>query len=307
MKTAAICILLILCAALTVCLILMKQQIKQITRELHKNLDPAYNRQTTITLLDRDLNRLCTEINHSLDVQRHLKLDAARAERNLRQSVSDIAHDLRTPMTVIKGNLQLLAQEEQFSERGAEYLAICRSKTDVLKDMADAFFEMSVLESDDTAPELAPINLTKVLMQFLADSEAAIRLHGLEPEIVFPEKTVYIQADEQMLVRMLGNVLNNLLKYAKESFRLTVSQDDACCTIAFSNTVSPEKMPDPAQMFARCYRADASRSGSGAGLGLYIVRLLAEKQNAAVRAQTAGNLLTICIAFPNAAQKTASA
>ena len=305
MNTAVICILLILCAALTVCLIILKRQMKLVRLELQKNLDPAYNRQVTVTLLDRDLNRLCTEINRVLDAQRHLKQDAVRAELSLRQSVSDIAHDLRTPMTVIKGNLQLLAQEEHLSARGAEYLAICREKADVLKDMADTFFEMSVLESNDAAAQLTQVNLIKVLMQFLADSEAAIRLHHLEPEIVFPEKTVYIQADEQMLLRMLGNVLNNLLKYAKDSFRLTVSQDAAGCTVDFSNAVAAEQMPDPAQMFTRCYRADASRSGGGAGLGLYIVRLLAEKQNAKVCALTADNLLTIRIAFPDAAPKSA--
>lgn len=300
MKTAAVIVLLILCIALTIYIVIMKLQLRQVTKELHRNLDPAYNRQITVTLLDSSLSRLTAEINCSLDAQRRLKRDAERAERSLRQSVSDIAHDLRTPMTVIKGNLQLLAQEEQLSARGADYLAISREKADALKEMADTFFEMSVLESDDAAAQLTQVNLTKVLMQFLADSEAAIRLHHLEPAIAFPEKTVYIKADEQMLLRMLGNVLNNLLKYAKGSFRLSVSQDDAGCTLAFSNPVAADQMPDPSLMFTRSYRADASRSGGSAGLGLYIVRLLAEKQNAKVSAETAGNLLTISITFPNA-------
>ena len=300
MKTAAIIVLLILCIVLVIYLVIMKIQLRQIEAELHRNLDPAYNRQVTVTLLDRTLSSLSAEINRSLDTQRRLKRDAERAERSLRQSVSDIAHDLRTPMTVIKGNLQLLAQEEHLSERGAEYLAISREKADALKEMADTFFEMSVLESDDAAAQLTQVNLTKVLMQFLADSEAAIRLHHLKPEILFPKKTVHIKADEQMLLRMLGNVLNNLLKYAKGSFRLSVSQDDSGCTLAFSNPVAADQMPDPALMFTRSYRADASRSGGSAGLGLYIVRLLAEKQNAAVSASTADNLLTISIVFPNA-------
>ena len=298
MKTAVICVLLIFSAALLIYLIIMKMQLRQIREELHRNLDPSYNRQITVTLLDRSLSRLSTEINYSLDEQRRLKRDAERAERNLRQSVSDIAHDLRTPMTVIKGNLQLLAMEEQLSERGREYLSVCRDKTDTLKDMADTFFEMSVLESDDAPAQLKQVNLTKVLMQFFADSEAAIRLHHLEPELVFPEHTVCIKADEQMLLRMLGNVLNNLLKYAKDSFRLTVSQDDSGCTLSFANTVASGQMPDPSLMFTRSYRADASRSGGSAGLGLYIVRLLAEKQNAKVSAETAGDLLTISIVFP---------
>ena len=298
MKTAALCMLPVICAALLIYLIIMKMQIRQITHELHRNLDSSYNRQISVALLDRSLCLLSAEINVSLDYQRRLKRDAVRAESDLRQSVSDIAHDLRTPMTVIKGNLQLLAQEEQLSVRGAEYLSVCREKADALKDMADAFFELSLLENDDSAAQLREINLTKVLMQFLADSEAAIRLHGLEPEIILPEKTLYITADEQMLLRMLGNVLNNLLKYAKESFRLAAAQNGDSCILSFSNAVPLGKMPDPAQVFQRSYRADAARSGGGAGLGLFIVRLLAEKQHASVSASAEDNILTIAMQFP---------
>lgn len=291
-------ILLVICIVLLIRLVIIRHEIRLLKETLNHNLDPEYNRQITITLLDRGLNSLAAEINRSLDYQRRLKRDAVRAENDLKQSVSDIAHDLRTPMTVIKGNLQLLTQEEQLSPGGKEHLAICCEKADVLKDMADAFFELSVLESDDAAAEIRTVNLTKVLMQFLADSEAAIRLHGLEPEIVLPEKTVSIRADEQMLLRMLGNVLNNILKYAKDTFRLEAKQEGACCTVSFSNTVPAEQMPDPERMFQRSYRADASRSGGGAGLGLFIVRLLAEKQNAQVSASAEGNVLTLQMQFP---------
>lgn len=288
----------VICAALLGYIIALKVQMHSVRRELHRNLDPSYDRQLSLSLFDPSLNSLAAEINRSLDHQRRLKHDAVRAENNLRQSVSDIAHDLRTPMTVINGNLQLLSQEKNLSSQGSEYLATCREKADKLKNMADTFFELSVLESDDTAAEIRQVNLTKVLMQFLADSEAAIRLHGLEPQIVFPEKTVFIRADEQMLTRMLGNVLNNIIKYARDSFRLEISESAEQCTISFSNPVRAGEMPDTELMFERSYRADASRSGGSAGLGLFIVRLLAEKQGARVAASAEENALTLTMTFP---------
>ncbi|MBO7395994.1 MAG: sensor histidine kinase [Ruminococcus sp.] len=292
----------VLCVGLAAYIAVMKLQMGALRRAMRRNLDPSYDRQLSVPLLDPSLNALAAEVNNILDDQRRLKRDAVRAEGNLKQSVSDIAHDLRTPMTVIKGNLQLLAQEEHLSPRGSEYLATCSEKADKLKEMADAFFELSVLESDDTAAELRQVNLTKTLMQFLADSEAAIRLHGLEPQIVFPEKTVFISADEQMLVRMLGNVLNNILKYAQDSFRLEVVQGEDTTAVAFSNPVRAGEMPDTELMFERSYRADASRSGGSAGLGLFIVRLLAEKQGAKVSASADGSLLTLRLEFPNKKQ-----
>jgi signal transduction histidine kinase len=277
-------------------IIILKLQMRLVRRELEQNLDPSYNKQISLPLLDRSLNSLSAEINRSLDCQRRLKLDAVRAENNLKQSVSDIAHDLRTPMTVIKGDLQLLEQEK-LSPQGRDYLATCREKADALKEMADAFFELSVLESDSSPALIQKVNLTKVLMQFIADSEASIRLNGLEPELIFPEKTVYIRADEQMLMRMLGNVLNNIIKYADGSFRLAVEEDGNCCTIRFSNPVREGQMPDTELMFERSYRADSSRNGGSAGLGLFIVRLLAEKQSASVSAFSEENVLTLELTF----------
>ncbi|MDO4863874.1 MAG: histidine kinase dimerization/phospho-acceptor domain-containing protein [Ruminococcus sp.] len=298
MERIALIVLAVICAALLGHAVAVKLQLRSMRRELSRNLDPSYDRQLSVALFDRSLSSLAAEINRSLDHQRRLKRDAVRAEVNLKQSVSDIAHDLRTPMTVIKGNLQLLTQEEHLSPRGCEYLATCCEKADKLKEMADAFFELSVLESDDTSAELRQVNLTKVLMQFLADSEAAIRLHGLEPQIVFPEKTVFVRADEQMLTRMLGNVLNNIIKYAHDSFRLEVEQGAELTAVSFSNPVRAGEMPDTELMFERSYRADASRSGGSAGLGLFIVRLLAEKQGAQVSASAEENVLTLTMTFP---------
>ena len=297
----AIIILEVVCALLAAYIVVMKVQMRAMRRALRRNLDPSYDRQLSVLLFDRSLNALAAEVNGILDDQRRLKRDAVRAENNLKKSVSDIAHDLRTPMTVIKGNLQLLTQEEHLSPRGSEYLATCSEKADKLKEMADTFFELSVLESDETAAEMRQVNLTKTLMQFLADSEAAIRLHGLEPQIVFPEKTVFVRADEQMLVRMLGNVLNNIIKYAQGSFRMSVEQGAETTAVIFENPVREGEMPDTELMFERSYRADASRSGGSAGLGLFIVRLLAEKQGAKVGAKAEGDVLTLTLTFPNGA------
>lgn len=293
-------ILAVLCIVLLIYLLVLRHQLRQITDELQKNRTFSYNKQITVNLFDGALNALTAEINRTLDYQRTLKLETQRAENHLKQSVSDIAHDLRTPMTVIKGNLQLLTQEP-LSQQGREYLTVCCEKTDTLKNMADAFFEMSVLESSNQPANMQRINLTKTVMQFLADSEAVIRTHQLEPEIVFPEKNLFIHADEQLLNRMLGNLLNNILKYADGSFRLSLESDAQTCRIIFTNPVRTGQMPDTTQMFERSYRADTSRGSGSAGLGLYIVRLLAEKQDADVSAAAENGILTLTVQFASAA------
>lgn len=84
----------------------------------------------------------------NLDYQKQLKLETEKAEKSIRRSVSDIAHDLRTPLMVIKGNLQMLQMEEKLSHKGEDYVGICRQKADEMREMADDFFQLSVLESD---------------------------------------------------------------------------------------------------------------------------------------------------------------
>jgi len=287
-------VLAIACIALAVQLVSLKSEMQKIKKELALTRDKGYNRQLTVSLIDKDFSALATEMNKNLDYQKQMKLQSERAERNLRQSVSDIAHDLRTPLTVIKGNLQMLEQEEKLSERGTEYLRICSEKSEAMKQMADEFFELSVLESDSTEVALSKINITNLLMQFIADNEAVIRSCRLTPDVIFPEKTVFVQADEQLLMRMFSNLLNNIVKYAESEFAIALETTERKCRITFSNPVNSADV-DTEHLFDRTYRADKSRHGTSAGLGLYIVKLLAEKQGAHVAATIENNLLEITI------------
>ena len=101
---------------LAVQLLSLKSEMRKLKTELELTRNKSYNRQLTVSLIDKDFSALATEMNKNLDYQKRLKLESERAERNLKQSVSDIAHDLRTPLTVIKGNLQMLESEEKLTE-----------------------------------------------------------------------------------------------------------------------------------------------------------------------------------------------
>ncbi len=297
--------LLAVCGVLVGRLLTIKQQLRVIREELIRTRDKSYNRQITVALVDNDLSEMTSTINENLDYQKTLKYETQQAERTIKQSVSDIAHDLRTPLTVIKGNLQMLEREEQLSDKGREYLRICGEKSDAMKSMADEFFELSLLESDTSAATLSKINATNMLMQFIVDNEAVIRGQSLEPDIQFPEKSVFILADEQLLIRMLSNLLNNVVKYATDEFTIRVIGGEERCSIVFSNAVGDRGI-DPELLFQRTYMGDKARSGNGAGLGLYIVKLLAEKQQAIAKASVENGILSIDISFLAASSRIRS-
>lgn len=293
-----VCVLLaVVCTLLALHIVRLRRNMNTIRKELELTLDKDYNRQITVDLIDSSLSEMAVQINKNLEHQKKLKEKAEVAEKNLKLAVSDIAHDLRTPLTVIRGNLQLLKSEENISRKGAEYIALSEEKCAAMKNMADDFFELSVLESDSSPTVLSKVNMTNTLMQFIADNEAVIRMNDLAPEIIFPEKSVFAMAEETYLIRILGNLLGNVVKYAKDSFILSLAESEKGCTVTFSNRVKDERSIDTERLFERTYRADRSRSENGAGLGLYIVKLLAEKQGAEVFASTSDGILNIGVSF----------
>ena len=164
--------------------------------------------------------------------------------------------------------------------------------------MADDFFQLSLLESDLEAVELKRIDLTEALLQFLTAREALIRTNHMEPEVIFPQKSIFVLADEKLLDRMLGNLLNNVFRHAKEDWFLIRLEEKEEIVLTFANEVEAPECLHLESLFERTYRGDKARSGNGAGLGLYIVKLLAEKQKARTKAQIKENTLEISVLFP---------
>lgn len=286
-----------LCAVLLLYIFFLKREMKSFRKELLLTREKTYNRQLRVSLFDRDLTELAAEMNRNLDYQKQLKLQAERSEERLKQSVSDIAHDLRTPLTVIKGNLQMMNRDGSMSETDKAYLSICQDKTETLKNMVDDFFELSVLESDNIPAALSDVDVTRLLVQFVVDHEAVIRAHQLVPDVKLPEKSVIVSLNEQMFSRMLSNLLNNVIKYAGDSFRLSMEvmefKGKTVCQIAFSNELQAGTNLDVKHLFERTYRGNQVRQGSGAGLGLYIVKLLADRQGIEVFAEKEADELTV--------------
>ena len=284
----------VICFALFIAILVIKNNIRNITGELKKTRDKDYDRQIKVTLNDKDLEQLAKEININLDHQKELKLKEEFARKQLEQSVSDIAHDLRTPLTVIKGNLQMLS-EEKLSDEGRQYLDVSSRKAETLKGMVDEFFELSVLESDPQPAALKQIDIVSFLAQFIIDHETLIRDKGLTPEIYFPEKSVFVNANEELLGRVFSNLLANICKYAEESFDISVLPENG--TVTVSNKVPLPDEIDVEHIFDRTYRADKARREGSAGLGLYIAKLLMEKQKGSIKAEVENGRIRFTLNF----------
>ncbi len=302
-----IIILFFACIALCIRLILLKMNIRNITGELKKTRDADYDRQITVALIDRDMTAMAVELNRNLDHQKSLKLKEEAARKQLEMSVSDIAHDLRTPLTVVKGNLQML-ESEKLSAEGRQCLNVSRRKAESLKAMVDEFFELSVIESDGEMAKLTKTDIVDHLAGFLIDHENMIRDKGLTPDIDFPDRAVFVMMNSEMSSRVFSNLLTNICRYAKGGFYIRIAEEVGINTAAadtgadriyvvIGNRVETKDDIDTERIFDRSYRADKARRSGSAGLGLYIAKLLMEKQQGSVSAAIIGDRLEFTLAF----------
>ncbi len=295
-----ISILLIFCCSILGAYIYrMKRQLKKAKKELAETRSLENNSPLRIDLVDNDLTDFVAEINRNLEYQKRLKYESEKMSETLKQSISDIAHDMRTPLTVIKGNLQM-ASNTCLSEEQRAYLQNCEKQTDTLKVMVDEFFEMSVLESDSKKAEITKVNATNLLMQFIVEHEAVIRQNHLTPDILLPEKTVIVLANEQYLIRMWSNLLQNIIKYASDTFEISMECSSGRCQICFSNPLPEQSSFEIENLFERTYRGDTDASKKGMGLGLYIVKLLADKQDISINAEIKDDKLVISMELQTA-------
>ena len=197
-----------------------------------------------------------------------------------------------------------MLEKEDLTKEGREYLDISRRKADTLKGMVDEFFELSVLESENKPVELCKLDATAFLSEIIVENETLIRSHNLVPEITFPEKSIFIKANKEMLSRVFSNLIGNIFKYAEESFELSIEEEGqeslrekSRCRIRIGNRVENPNDIDIDHIFDRTYRADKARSDGSAGLGLYIARLLVIKQKGSIEAKLEDGKLIFDIVF----------
>lgn len=293
-------IIVILAIALTLAvfyIILVKIQMKKTREELKSSREEGYNKLVTAELVDKDQEKLLAEINKNLEYQNKKKIQAEGERAKLKQSISDIAHDLRTPVTVIRGNLQMIEKSGVLKDGEAEQLRICLEKSNDLKMMVDEFYELSYFESEDVALSTERVDVTDFVANFIIDNEALLRKKDYEPRVVLPDKSIFIDADPALLRRILSNLLTNVLRYSKEYLLIEVKENEGNVEISMENE-SSEEIIDVDRIFDRTYRADKVRTNGGpGGLGLYIVKILSEKMNGRVFAQNDNNAFRIGVTF----------
>lgn len=262
---------------LTVKYIRMKKQIRYLTGQINDLADGASEKMLDMSLVDRDLEKLAGAINKHYTKQRYTVARAVQHEQRLKESIANISHDLRTPLTVLMGHLQLVRKSDLTQEQNRRVETALR-KAERMKELMETFYDLSLIDSEQSAPVKERINFSNLVLDFLTENAPLLESRNIIPDIRLPGCSVFLDTDRIMMERILQNLLSNAVRYCAGDIMISLSEEgNGKVVFCMENTVPAGTKIDTARIFDRFYTGDPSRHGESTGLGLAVVKVLTEK------------------------------
>lgn len=288
----------VLCAVLFVVngiLIMKIQGMRRAADEICQEIDARLGRDTNVgidlTISDGKMRLLAAEMDRQMRRLRKEHIRYLQGDKELKEAVTNISHDLRTPLTAICGYMELLEQEE-VSEKVRGYLAVVQERIDTLKQLTEELFRYSLVVSANQYEERESVNLNLALEESIAGYYGALKEAGITPRICIPEEKVMRQLNKAALSRILANVIGNAVKYSDGDLEITLS-GNGC--IVFRNHAKEMNQVLAERLFDRFYTVETGKNATG--LGLSIARALTEQMGGEIFASYEEEYLVIEVRF----------
>ncbi len=288
---AFIGVLVLLILALLIKIHMLHKEAKEIADAFADRLMTDTNTLIDISGRDRHMRRLADAVNVQLRRIRAEHHRFRQGDAELKGAVTNISHDLRTPLTAICGYLDLLEKEEK-SEVAERYIDIIKNRSEMLVQLTEELFGYSVILSRENDMPREPVVVNHVLEESIAAFYTALKEYGITPVIQMPEEKVVRMLDKSALSRVFSNLLNNAIKYSAGDLEITLH---ATGEISFSNTAPGLDEIQVGRLFDRFFTVESARKSTG--LGLAIARSLVEQMGGSITAQYRDDRLCICIFF----------
>ena len=269
----------------------MRRAADEICQEIDARLGRDTNVGIDLTISDGKMRLLAAEIDRQMRRLRKEHIRYLQGDKELKEAVTNISHDLRTPLTAICGYMELLEQEE-VSQKVRGYLAVVQERIDTLKQLTEELFRYSLVVSANQYEERESVNLNRALEESIAGYYGALKEAGITPRICIPEEKVLRQLNKAALSRILANVIGNAVKYSDGDLEITLS-GDGC--IVFRNHAKEMNQVLAERLFDRFYTVETGKNATG--LGLSIARALTEQMGGEICASYEEEYLVIEVKF----------
>ena len=287
MSEATIIFFLTICVGILVCVILYQQfafrtgtqaKLRAISDKLKEIIEKDSDEQITVFTENKDLMELAAQINALLEKYLKIKADYRRSEITSKKMLSNISHDIKTPMTVILGYLEIMQLSETPS---GEMLKKVERKAQSVMELINQFFTLSKIESGDMDIELYRVDICEICRESVLDFYELLSNKKFYVKVDMPETPIYIQGNKEALQRILFNLISNVIRYGADGKYLGISLRDDDRNV-YVDVTDKGKGIDKAfadSIFDRLFTMEDSRNRNiqGNGLGLTIAQNLAQR------------------------------
>lgn len=261
-------------------IIFILKQLKSINKQLDKRLIENTRQPLNIELFNKTITNLSKNINRCLKLEEKRRLESINDQKQFKELISNISHDLRTPLTSIKGYQQLL-EKTPLDKHQVQLLKTSQKSTDELGLLIENFFEYSYLVTAKTEPNLKKININNLIVECVLSYIAIFEEKNLNVNIK-ETPPVFVLGDKNMLIRIIENLLNNCAKHSLGDIDIKIEFLQNA-KITFTNPINQDTNINVDKLFHRFYTSDSTRNKS-TGLGLSIVEFLVKQMDGNVGA-----------------------
>ena len=281
--------LLVIIFALLLKIFYMRKAIREIKRGFSEKLYTDTNTPIMLSSHDKLVSSLANDINVELKELKKQKHRYIQGDKELKNAITNISHDLRTPLTTICGYLSLLDKEEK-SEHIARQLSIIKNRTFALKQLVEELFRYTTIISDTENSVYTETVINNVLEDCISSYYAIFKEKGITPNINLCEQKIVRSVDKTALLRIFNNIIDNAIKYSEGDLTISLFENGK---IVFSNHTSDLNEIQIGKLFDRFYTVNTTRKSTG--LGLSIAKALIEKMDGNISADYSNNVLSIII------------
>lgn len=269
----------------------MRHSVKEIVEEMKDKMSVDTNTLITVSTADAYLRKLAAKLNQQLIELKQERRKYETGDAELKLAVTNISHDIRTPLTAICSYLDLLDETEK-SDAAARYLEVIKGRAKSLCELTEELFHYSVVVSQAKELDMQLVSVNEVLEESMAEFYAALKAQGIVPDIAITDEAIIYPADRKALSRVFANVINNALKYSAGDLEIELNERGE---LFFTNTAPELNEVQVGKLFDRFYTVETSRKSTG--LGLTIARTLMEQMHGSITAEYENGRLRICIKF----------
>lgn len=262
----------------------VKHNLKYITDKLETVMTSSREGQVLLVTEDPSVRTLLNMINQLLELKSKYEVDFTRTELAMRKMLANISHDLKTPLTVVLGYIEIITSQPDLEpEEQKRLLMKVHTKALEIVELINRFFDLAKLESGDQSIQLTRVEMNDLCRSSILMFYDLLQSSKLTPVIDIPDTKIYARGNEEALNRVLDNLLSNALRYGRDGDKigLTLRCDESAVYVDVWDCGKGISQRDQQRIFERMYTLDDSRNQSfqGSGLGLTITKRLVEQMD----------------------------